>query len=239
MGTSNIIQYMSDPILNQKNAVNTMCSITQRKTVIVLQRGTDYSRAKWVFGRYAAWCPPLYGVCSCVKRNSKSFVLLSRRRCQALCSHEAASGLHQKLYNLLYLCAQILQVFFIVTWHVLSPTAQITHFGQLKSDNHISCALDVKLLHHEYVARALFLKGKDSVPIPWCRREESYTVKYYASCPNSPSGGQSQAILVYKWRKSTVYSNLPLTAKHCEIKIIFTPPVRFYSALPVWTGYRF
>jgi hypothetical protein len=117
MGTSNIIQYISDPVLNQKNALDTVCSTIHCNAVIVLQRGTHYCRANGVIGRYAAWCRPLYGVYSCVKRNSRGFVLQSRRRCQALCSHEAASGLGPKLYTHRYLCVQILQRVFSITWH--------------------------------------------------------------------------------------------------------------------------
>lgn len=54
MGTSNIIQYISDPILNQKNAVDTRSSKIHSNEVIVLQHGTQYCRAKGDFGRYAA-----------------------------------------------------------------------------------------------------------------------------------------------------------------------------------------
>jgi hypothetical protein len=228
MGTSNTIRYFSDPILNQKNLVDTTCSKIHRNAIIVLQRGTHCCGADGVIGRYAAWCRPLYGVYSCLKRNSRGFVLQSRRRCQALCSHETASGLLLKLYTLRYLCAQNLQVVFSVTWHILNFTAQITHFGQLMLDNYIYCALYWKLLYHEYVARDLFLKGDLPASIPGCRRDASHTGKYYATCPTV-----HQAILVYKWRKSKVSSNLPLTAMQCESKITSTSPLRYYNALPV------
>jgi hypothetical protein len=54
MGTSNIIQYISEPNLNQKNAVDTKCPKIHCNAVIVLQRGTDYCRANEVIVRYAA-----------------------------------------------------------------------------------------------------------------------------------------------------------------------------------------
>ena len=149
--------HVSEPILNQTIAVYTMCSRIHCNAVIVLQRGTYYCRANGVFGRYTAWCRPLSGFYSCEKRNSRGFVLQGRGRCQSLCGQEAASGLRQKLHALCYLFAQILQGVFSVNWHILSPTAQITHFGQLKLNNHIFCALDVKLLHCAYVARVLFV----------------------------------------------------------------------------------
>lgn len=132
ISTSSIIEYISDPILNQKNAVDTKCSKIYCNAVIDLRRGTQYCRAKGVIGRYVAWCSPLYGVYSCVKRNSRGFVLQSRRRCQALCGHDAAIGLRLKLYTLRYFCAQILQRFFSVTWHVFKSHCSYHTFRSTK-----------------------------------------------------------------------------------------------------------
>jgi hypothetical protein len=75
----------------------------------------------------------------------------------------------------------------------LSPTAQLAHFGQLKL--HTSCELDAKLENHEYVARALFLRGELSIPIPGCWTETSYTVKYYATCSTV-----RQPVQLRQWR---------------------------------------
>ena len=80
-------------------------------------------------------------------------------------------------------CAKVLQRVFSVTWkNFLNPTAQITHFSQLKLDNHIACALDIKLVHHDYVARAVFIKDEDSIPITGCLKNKSCTGRCYVAC---------------------------------------------------------
>ena len=63
--------------------------------------------------------------------------------------------------------------------------------------------------------------------------EEKRRIQVDVMLSVSPSSPPSQAILVYKWRKSTVSSNLPLTATQWEIKITPKLPVRLYNTLPV------